>query len=381
MVFLINALNSRKKAGGGYQIALNFIKYAFSVKKDWVYLLSEDLYQSLKNDVDNSGVVYYIYPNQPDLKTHWKVQKGISEIEEKHKPIIVYSLTSPSYFKFRAKEVLRFANAWDTNPNDLAKQSLPYKERIFMSIKHLITKKAMLRSRFIITQSQTVKEGIVKLTGIPSSNVAVVPNVLPGVFSSQIPAEKPNLDTIRIVYTAAPLPHKDHIIIPETLSILSYKYAINNVIVYLTLPEQSDIWKSVKKRATELGVDKQLVNLGYQSQLDLTKVYNQCHIGFFPTLLETFSATILEYMKFDLIVVASDFSFNREVTKEAAIYFKPHNPNAAADALHKAVGELKASSKERLMISNNELKRFESYEHHFNGICDFLDQVALKVNS
>ena len=70
MVFLINALNSRKKAGGGYQIALNFIKYAFSVKKDWVYLLSEDLYQSLKNDVDNSGVVYYIYPNQPDLKTH-----------------------------------------------------------------------------------------------------------------------------------------------------------------------------------------------------------------------------------------------------------------------------------------------------------------------
>lgn len=381
MVYLINALNSRKKAGGGYQIALNFVKYALTVKKDWVYLLSEDLYQSLKSDIDNSGVTFYTFPNQPDLKTHRKVQKEIRDIEFKHSPIIVYSLTSPSYFKFRAKEVLRFANAWDTNPNDLAKQSLPFKDRILMSIKHLITKKAILKSRYIVTQSQTVKEGIVKLTGIPSANVAVVPNVLPGVFSSIIPAKKPNLDTIRMVYTAAPLPHKDHLIIPDALSILSQKHSLSNVVVYLTLPEQSDIWKRVKKRATDLGVDKQLVNLGYQSQLDLTKVYNQCHIGFFPTLLETFSATILEYMKFELIVVASDFSFNREVTKDAAIYFKPHDSNAAANALLKAVGELKASNKDRLMISNNELKRFDSYEQHFNGICDFLNQVASNVNT
>jgi glycosyltransferase involved in cell wall biosynthesis len=52
-----------------------------------------------------------------------------------------------------------------------------------------------------------------------------------------------------------------------------------------------------------------------------------------PTLLESFTATYLEAMKFDCPVLTSDLDFAREVCGDAAIYFDPWNVDDMCEAV------------------------------------------------
>ena len=48
---------------------------------------------------------------------------------------------------------------------------------------------------------------------------------------------------------------------------------------------------------------------------------------FFPSLLESFSATYLEAMHFGLPILTSDLDFARYICGDAALYFNPWNPS------------------------------------------------------
>ena len=110
-------------------------------------------------------------------------------------------------------------------------------------------------------------------------------------------------------------------------------------------------------------------------QADLSNLYRESDIGFFPSLLETFSATLLEYMKFNLPIVASDFSFNRDVAEDAALYFEPADPESAAKCLADLINNqaliIKLSEKSKERISH-----FNSFDRYYKETVDFLLLVA-----
>jgi len=91
----------------------------------------------------------------------------------------------------------------------------------------------------------------------------------------------------------------------------------NNLVyeLVLTIPD-NDL-----KKLNNYCDPKYIVNKGYVSPRDVPALYRDCDIVVSPSLLECFSALYAEaiFMKKPLIV--SDFSFSREICKNAALYF------------------------------------------------------------
>ena len=80
-------------------------------------------------------------------------------------------------------------------------------------------------------------------------------------------------------------------------------------------------------------LEDQVVNVGPISQQELGDYYTASEALLLPTLLESFTGTYLEAMKFDCPVITSDLDFARDICSDAAVYFDPRDAAALKDAL------------------------------------------------
>lgn len=379
MRIAVNTISTKKGAGGAYQIAYNFLMETLKHQDDvdWLYITSADVDELVGNEFGlMRGKKYFVFPTQPDFGgTYGTVKKELSKWEKDYSPDVIYTISSPCYFTFKTPEVMRFANAWVTNPNKYAWQAMPFKAWLRMKLYRINQLRMLRKAKYIITQSNTVGKGLVKLLDLPEENVKVVPNVLPKVFYS-VPINKV-LDQkyIDVSCVAAPFPHKNLIIIPKVLRVLKEKHGITNIRIHMTIPEDDTTFAKIISECKEYGVEASVVNHGRCSQKQLGEIYNSCSICFLPTLLETFSATSLEAMYFRLNIVATDFEFNREVIKDAGLYYRPDDAEDAADKIAILIenetlsNELQEKLKERLSVYND-------YGKHFDAIKEFLLKVG-----
>lgn len=383
MKIFINAISVKKRAGGVFQIATNFILNIigqYSNDIEWFFIVSEDLHQVFKHYEFSKLNNYFVFPSQPDFKCSYiKVRNELKRLEKKINPNVVYSIASPSYFSFKTPEVMRFANAWITNPNKYVFSKLNFIQKVRLKLITYNQRRLMRNTQYFITQSQTVKEGILSIVNTVPEFIKVIPNVIPSVYlknKDKIIFNKRNDDNkIYISCVALPSKHKNLDIIPKVLYTLREKHRISNVVFLTTIPEGSNLFEKLNEELTEMNLRESLVNYGYCTQLELIDLYSKCDLCFFPTLLETFSATLLEAMFFNLGIVTTDLDFNRNVAKDSAIYFKPTDSEDAADKI-------------ALLINNpdivNNLKRkmpkylanYSSFDNYMNDTIDFLIKVA-----
>ena len=381
MRIAVNTISTKKHAGGAYQIAYNFLMETLKHQDDieWYYITSSDVDEAVgKEFASTRGKRYFVFPTQPDFKNSYiTVRKELAQWESEYRPDVIYTISSPCYFTFKAPEVMRFANAWVTNPNKYAWHVLPFKAWLRMRLYRINQLRMLRKAKYIITQSETVGKGLERILGLPEDNVKVVPNVLPKVFYS-IYKER-NLDEkyVDIACIAAPFPHKNLIIIPKVLKVLKEIHGIQNVRFHLTIPHEDVTLRSIVMESASYGLDGCIVNHGRCSQRQLGEIYNQCSICFLPTLLETFSATSLEAMYFGLNIVATDFEFNREIIKDAGLYYQPVSAEDAATKIASLINnpDLCCELQEKI---RNRLPIYSNYENHYTNIVNFLEEIAEK---
>lgn len=376
MKILINTISTKKHSGGAYQIAFNFlVKTLEHPDVEWLYVISQDLDEILPESL-RCKPTYHVFPTQPDFgHSYKKVKKELRELERKEKPDLVYSITAPSYFKFKTREVMRFTNPWVTHPNRFAWSTLSLSEKVFYFLYGLNQKRMMRASHFFITQTETCKKGIIRITGLPADNIAVVNNVLPEIFTriDNTPIATTN-DIINIAAVGNTSPHKNFDIIPDVIKELEL-LGLGNVCFHTTFPEEDKVTKQILEKANKMHVKGKIFNHGRLSQLELAEMYKRCRFCFLPTLLEVFSASTLEAMYFNLPIVATDFPFNSEVLEDSCLYYEPQNAKSAALQLAKLMEneELQKICKEKMM---KRLSLYGDYDNHFAQIEKFLLQVA-----
>lgn len=376
MKILINTISTKKHSGGAYQIAYNFlIKTLEHPEINWIYVVSSDL-DEIMPEMLKKKENYHVFPTQPDFKHSYKhVKKELSELEERTKPDVVYSITSPSYFTFKAPEVMRFTNPWVTHPNKYSWSVLSFVERMKTKLYCWNQRRMMHKAQFFVTQTETTKRGIIRITGVPSENVKVVNNVLPQIFKGLQNTPKPQDGLwLDIACVGAPVPHKNFDILPDVLKELKI-LGIENVRFRVTVPCGNPLLDTYKKKLAPLGLQDRILSHGRCSQIELAEMYRLCQICFLPTLLEVFSASTLEAMFFNLPVVATDFDFNREVMEDSCLYYKPMNAKDAASKIAQLLGDKKLQE----TLSEKMKKRlalFDDYDNHFNTIKEFLQHVG-----
>lgn len=379
MRIAINTISTKKGSGGAYQIAYNFLMETLRKQDgvEWYFITSTDV-DELVGDmfIELRGIRYFVFPTQPDfLGSYRQVKKELAQWEKDYSPDVIYTISSPCYFTFKTPEVMRFANAWVTNPNKESWSIMPWKDWIRMRLYRINQFRLLRKGRYFITQSETVKQGLLRITGLPSERIAVVPNVLPKVFQEAVVEKVIDKDWIDIVCAAAPVPHKNLDIIPDVLRFLRDKHNLRNIRFHLTIPEGNAVLEKIRLDCDSLGLSDCIVNHGRCTQQQLVDVYNRCSYCFLPTLLETFSASSLEAMHFNLFIVATDFSFNREVIFDAGLYFKPMDAKDAAEKLF-SLYENKELQERLLSRMKERILLFNDYFRHFQAITDFLQKCS-----
>ena len=381
MKILINVVNARN-IGGGFQVVFNFILKTQEYTRpdvEWYYAVSERLDAFLSDDFKAKVKKdhYFVYPDQPDFRgTYRRVKRELRELENKIDPEVVFSPLSPGYFFFKHKEVMRFANAWSTNATSYAWKTLPFKPKMRAKIYNIMQRALLRKAKYIITQTETVKGGLLRVTGLPEDRVFVVPNVLPAVLQDIDPTPlDADAKWIDVAAVGGQMPHKNLEIIPEVLHVLKDKYKLTNVRFHTTLPADSGVWWRIENSLKDYGLTECVVNHGNMRLVHLADLYRHCRFCFLPTVLETFSASTIEAMYFDLKTVASDLSFNKEVMQDACLYFEPMNAASAAEKLAQVI-EDKALQDELSSKMKERLKNYTDFKKYYDNTVDFLIKVG-----
>ena len=377
MKILINTISTKKHSGGAFQISQNFmLKSLEHSDVEWYHITSQDVDDAIGEKFAHlKGTHYFVFPTQPDFRGSYKqVKKQVAELEAKIQPDVVYSITAPSYFTFKTREVMRFTNPWVTHPNKYSWSTMSFLPKLKQWLYCLNQKRLMKAAYAFVTQTETTKKGIMRITGKPTEKVCVVNNVLPGVFKTMDNTPIVEDDWINVACVGAPVPHKNMDIIPDVIDELS-KIGIKNVRFHTTIPVDNPMMAKVVDRCAELGYKDRLINHGRVSQKELGEMYRRCQLCFLPTLLEVFSASTVEAMYFNLPIIATDFPFNTEVLADACLYYEPKNAKDAAKQLAKMIAdkELQATMRERMA---RQLAIYGDYDAHFNAIKEYLIKVA-----
>lgn len=377
MKILINTISTKKISGGAFQISQNFLLKSLEHNDiEWYYITSQDLDDVIGTQFDEiRNERYFVFPTQPDFKhTYKRVKRLVRELEERIKPDVVYSVTAPSYFSFKAIEVMRFTNPWVAHPNKYSWSVLSLKNKIKTYLYCLNQKRLMRSAHYFITQAEATKQGILRITHEPSSHVDVVSNVLPATFRAM--SNTPIVDDkwINIAAVGAPVPHKNFDLIPKVLFELRRK-SINNVRFHTTIPFEHPLAKEMQHILEKNGLAENWVNHGRLSQKELGEMYRRCQFAFLPTLLEVFSASTVEAMFFNLPIVATRFDFNKEVLEDSCLYFEPKNAKDAACQIEKLVKDkaLQEMCKKKMEL---ELAKYGDYDAHFSAIKKILIEIA-----
>lgn len=374
---LINTISTKKHSGGAFQISQNFMLKSLEDREiEWYYITSQDVNDAIGDKfLSLKGNKYFVFPTQPDFRGSYKrVKKCVAELECEIQPDVVYSVTAPSYFTFKTKEVMRFTNPWVTHPNKYSWSTYSFAARLKQWLYCMNQRRLMKAAYAFITQTETTKNGIIRITGTPAEKVCVVSNVLPGVFRAMDRTSIKEDDWINIACVGNPAPHKNFDILPHILLELS-KLGMVNARFHTTIPFDHPLNNKLRKQLGELGMMNNWKNHGRISQKELGAMYQRCQLCFLPTLLEVFSASTVEAMYFNLPIVATDFPFNAEVLADSCLYYEPKNAKDAANQFVKLIldKELQERLKERMQLR---LAKYDDYDKHFNSIKSFLIRVA-----
>ncbi len=380
MKILINVTNARN-VGGGLQVVCNFLRGTQKYVRpdiEWYYAVSECLDEVYLDDTfkNNAQGRYSVFPNQPDFKgTYLRVQNELRELEDRVRPDVIYTILGPSYNFFKSREVIRFVHPWVVTSNEFAWRTLPWRAKIRMRLHIILLKLLLHRIKFIVTQTETVKLGLVEEIHINPDNIKVVKNVLPEVYStlenSHIHSDG---DWVEIAAVGAGY-HKNLDIIPEVLNSLKKEYGITNYRFHITLPEHALGLERISNRLKELDLEKQVINHGNLKQENLAELYRNCDACFLPTVLEVFSASTIEAMYFRLPTVATSLPFNTEVMKDSCLYYSPMDAKDAARQLVKIITDLKLRQ-DLIDKMQSQLTQFSDFSDYFNSTVDFLVKVG-----
>ncbi len=169
---------------------------------------------------------------------------------------------------------------------------------------------------------------------------------------------------IKMLYPTHPAPHKGFEILFETLSKL--KQIKTNFVLFTTIDE-SDWSKGIENidhKIKILGIEENVIFTGRIPQ-DQMQIFfgDNCdimHLSF--SLCESFGFSMIEAMGYGLPIVASDTEVNKEICKDAAIYYSAFNPQDAAEKIlfaldDSVINKLKVGAKARMMFFDSSWQR------------------------
>ena len=231
----------------------------------------------------------------------------------------------------------------------------------------LIVGTAGRRADALVAVSAAARDEIAAELGIPRERIAVAPNGagrppdIEPTAESEL-RERYGIRTPRLVVcVAAKRPHKNQEVLIRALDHLPEDVGL----ALVGHPEPYE--QTLRQLVAERGLHDRVAMLGYAPDADVEGLYRMAGCAAFGTLAEGFGLPVAEALGRGVPVACSDIPVLREVGGDAAHYFDPHDPAAAARAITAALDddrprELRVAQAARFSWPAAAEATFEAYE-------------------
>jgi len=200
------------------------------------------------------------------------------------------------------------------------------------------------RVKAVIVASSESRRVLATEYGVPETKIEIVPLGVAPRFLEQgmgnverkdvgIVGSHPSGEPARLLYVGPLIRRKGLRTLVEALSILRRSDLGVRAVLAGSGPEKA----SLETLAASLGVGDLLEFPGFVAEADLLPLYRQADLFVFPSRKEGFGLVLVEAMASGLPVVASSAPPIPEVVGEAALLFKPEDPEDLARAVVRAL--------------------------------------------
>lgn len=128
-----------------------------------------------------------------------------------------------------------------------------------------------------------------------------------------------------------------------------------------------------------IGVEKNIINIGFVSDSELGSLYHFAQCFVYPSLYEGFGIPILEAFSHDCPVCASEASCFPEVGGDAIAYFNPKDKNSISSVISKVISD--KDLKETLVSKGRERMKLFSWDVAAQRTMDLYEEVINEYKS
>lgn len=128
-----------------------------------------------------------------------------------------------------------------------------------------------------------------------------------------------------LFFPAHSWPHKNHARLLEAFALIRPELPANMTLVFTGRPFSAD--HPARQIIAKLGIDRDVLHLGYRSPLEMQALFHGCFMLVFPSLFEGFGMPVAEAMIAGKPVACSNRTSLPEIAGDAALTFDPTDVN------------------------------------------------------
>jgi len=270
------------------------------------------------------------YPLDHRYFFYYRVQKKIPEYD-----LYLIANQNLSFLKLKPKIVFC---------HDIIHRVYPRNKTYWLLSKLLYA--GLKKAEFIITASESTKRDVMRFYSIPEERVSVV---YEGVNHKKFKSEKSSYSNIYQKYKLSPMhkyvfhissetPRKNVDGLVKAFYKLKTKYKLTNLkLLKAGNPQYQRDRERLLNLIKQLGLQEDVMFLGYVPKEDLPGLYSIAELFVFPSFYEGFGLPVLEAMACGTAVITSNTSSLPEIVNDAGIMVNPHNISDLAEAMHKVL--------------------------------------------
>jgi len=206
-----------------------------------------------------------------------------------------------------------------------------------------MTRIAVRRARRVAAISQSTKADVVRLLGVPSERIAVIPPSLEPQFRPQNPAlvaefrQRRSLPDSFILYLGTLEPRKNLITLLKAYAALKRRLPKDNKPGPFLILAGGKGWgyQQIFHTIEELGLTRDILLPGFVPFSELPLWYAAADLFVYPSLYEGFGLPVLEALACGTPVVCSQAASLPEAAGNAALLVDPHDVAALTEAMER----------------------------------------------
>jgi glycosyltransferase involved in cell wall biosynthesis len=324
------------RAGGGISVGVNIIKKLQEVASQHQYLfIVPQLPEYETISYEDHEVIFFRHKNL--VQRFFYDQFKLKRFYQEFNPHVVLGLGNLGMPEIKAKQGVLVQNSWLLGLK-AKNRKVPLPQSEFISLANFLElKRCLPYTQIIFLQTETMKRRFMEALNF-RGKIKIIPNVVSEAFSD-IDSSPPKVfsgfkNKFKLFQLGRYYTHKNFELSVDMFN--KFRRELQDAVLFFTIDaKHHSNAEKLLRNINKAHLENNIVNVGPLQQDELSKYYKNCDALFFPSLLESFSATYPEAMKFGLPILTSDLDFAHEICQDAALYFDPYSAESAKNAILK----------------------------------------------